>query len=118
MDSIATRNYATDEGNTWVVGGKLVIKEGAEVEGLPGGEGAYTLPNATATRLGGVKVGSGLNVTDGKISVAGATADKLGGVKLAQNQADTKATDVAGLVTAFNDLLAKLKAAGIMAADT
>lgn len=52
-----------------------------------GGE-AYVLPPATASTLGGVKVGSGVSVTgDGTISVQGytlpaATADTLGGVKV------------------------------------
>jgi len=39
------------------------------------------------------------------------------GLPVAENQADSTATDVAGLVTDFNALLAKLKAAGLMAAD-
>jgi hypothetical protein len=39
------------------------------------------------------------------------------GLPAAENQADSIATDVAGLVTDFNALLAKLKAAGLMAAD-
>ena len=39
------------------------------------------------------------------------------GLPVAENQADSTATDTAGLVTDFNALLAKLKAAGIMAAD-
>ncbi|WP_418791763.1 head fiber protein [Phosphitispora sp. TUW77] len=39
------------------------------------------------------------------------------GLPIAENQADSTATDVAGLVTDFNALLAKLKAAGLMAAD-
>lgn len=43
-----------------------------------------------------------------------ATTSALGGVKKAATQADSVATDVAGLVTDFNALLAKLKAAGIM----
>ena len=145
MDSIVTKNYSTDEGNTWVIGGKLIVEEGAEVEGLSGGGGeGYTLPNATATKLGGVKVGNGLNVSNGLLSVAPATADtiggvkvgtglsitagklsveaagaeSIGGVKLAENQADSTATALAQLVTDFNALLAKLKAAGIMAAGT
>lgn len=37
------------------------------------------------------------------------------GLPAAENQADSTATDVAGLVTDFNALLAKLKAAGLMA---
>ena len=35
----------------------------------------------------------------------------------AANQADSVATEVAALVTDFNGLLAKLKAAGLMTAD-
>lgn len=46
-----------------------------------------------------------------------ATAEALGGVKLAANQADSTADTVAALKGDFNDLLAKLKTAGIMAAD-
>jgi hypothetical protein len=39
------------------------------------------------------------------------------GLPAAENQPDSTATDAAGLVTDFNALLAKLKAAGLMAAD-
>ena len=39
-----------------------------------GGGGSYTLPTATPTRLGGVKIGDGINVeNDGTISVTGGT---------------------------------------------
>ncbi|BBN99163.1 head fiber protein [Sporolactobacillus terrae] len=44
-----------------------------------------------------------------------ATSSVVGGVKQAAIQADSTATDVAGLVTDFNTLLAKLRAAGIIA---
>lgn len=41
-----------------------------------GGGGGYTLPTATASRLGGVKIGSGVTVTaDGTISVEGGGSD-------------------------------------------
>ena len=43
-----------------------------------------------------------------------ATESALGGVKKAQTQADSVASDVSTLVSDFNALLAKLKAAGIM----
>ena len=46
-----------------------------------------------------------------------AAADALGGVLLAANQTASTATELAGLVTDFNTLLAALKTAGIMAAD-
>ena len=36
----------------------------------------------------------------------------------AENQSDSTATTIAGLVVDFNALLAKLKAAGLMAADS
>ena len=39
------------------------------------------------------------------------------GLPIAENQADSTATDATGLVTDFNALLAKLKAAGLMEAE-
>ena len=39
------------------------------------------------------------------------------GLPAAENQADSEATTIAGLVTDFNALLAKLNAAGLMAED-
>ena len=133
----ATKNYHTDGGNTWVVGGKMIFEEGATVEGLNGGGGSsYTLPTASTSTLGGVKVGSGLTITDGVLSADGvptASADTLGGVKVgsgltitdgvlsttpAANQAALEATELADVVTAFNALLTKLKTAGLMAADS
>lgn len=65
--------------------------------GTGGGSGeGYTLPPASATTLGGVKIGSGINVTaDGTISAEGgggssyvlppATPTTLGGVKVGNN---------------------------------
>ena len=47
-----------------------------------------------------------------------ATATELGGVKQAANIADSSATTVAGVKEALNSLLAALKAAGIMVADS
>ena len=105
------KNYNTDGGDTTVIGGRLVVEEGASVEGLPstGGE-SYTLPAATASALGGIKVGSGLSVTaDGTLSADGITP--------AANQAALEATEVSDVVTAFNALLLKLKTAGLMDAD-
>ena len=58
MDSIVTKNYATDGGDTWVVGGKLIIEDGAEVEGLDGGAGVSAvanLPVSTATAVAALK---------------------------------------------------------------
>ena len=69
----------------------------------------YTLPAATATKLGGVKIGTGVNVSsDGTISVS---------IPVAANVAASEASDVAGCVTSINAILTALKAAGLMEAD-
>ena len=91
------KNYTAHGGNETIIGGKLTFLPGAQVEGLADlldipEESTYTLPAATA--------------------------DALGGVKAAANQADSAATTVAGLKDDLNALLAKLKTAGIMVADT
>lgn len=114
--SYNTKNYTEQGGARTVIGGEIEIlagakikaDEGAEVEGFGGSE--YTLPPATDETLGGIIVGSGLSVEeDGTLSADGITK--------AANQADSTATDAAGLVTDFNALLDKLKAAGLMEPD-
>lgn len=108
MSTHVGKNYFDDGGDTLVIGGKLQVEEGAVVSGLPTGGGEYTLPAATADTLGGVKIGTGLSITEeGVLSADGITP--------AQTQEDCTATEVADVVTAFNSLLAKLKAAGLMA---
>ena len=49
----AATNYVTDGGATWVIGGKLIIKPGATVEGLEGGAGAKmeNVPDSSATKI-------------------------------------------------------------------
>lgn len=65
------------------------IKLGDEIKALESGGGSYTLPTATTSVLGGVKQGAA--------------------------QADSTASTIAGLVSDFNALLAKLRTAGIIA---
>lgn len=63
----------------------------------------YTEQGGEKTVIGGIlEIKEGASVT---------------GLPVAENQADSTATDVAGLVTDFNALLAKLKAAGLMESD-
>jgi hypothetical protein len=63
----------------------------------------YTEQGGEKTVIGGVlEIKEGASVT---------------GLPVAENQADSTASDVAGLVTDFNSLLAKLKAAGLMETD-
>lgn len=63
----------------------------------------YTEQGGEKTVIGGVlEIKEGASVT---------------GLPVLENQADSIATDVAGLVADFNSLLAKLKAAGLMETD-
>lgn len=43
----STKNYFTDGGDTLVVGGKLVVEAGAEVEGLEGAGGSTAWADVT-----------------------------------------------------------------------
>ena len=125
----SVKNYAAPGGGEWVLGGKLTVLEGAVVTGL-----TATAAPASAEALGGVKAETKA-VTDtveakigedAKLYVPGypesyvlpeAAAESFGGVKLAANQLDSTASTIAALNIEFNALLAKLKAAGIMAPD-
>ena len=112
-DTHNTKNYMAHGGNEFVIGGKLTFLPGATVEGgeglFDGGDSAYTLPTAAADTLGGVKIGSGLSITEqGVLSANGITP--------AASQADSEATTIAGLKEDFNTLLAALRTAGLMAA--
>ena len=123
--SYNTKNYTEQGGEKTVIGGTLEIKEGASVTGLS----ANPLLVATEETLGGVKAAAaGEDDTvevkigeDGKLYAptypTDATESVSGLVKKAANQADSIAEDTATLVTDFNALLAKLKSAGLMAAD-
>jgi len=105
--SYNAKNYTEQGGEVTHIGGSLVIDEGGSVSGLP----SSAIPVATASAVGGIKVGSGLSVTeDGTLSADGITP--------AANQAASEATTVAGLKDDFNALLTKLKAAGLMTADS
>jgi hypothetical protein len=67
----------------------------------------YTEQGGEKTVIGGVlEIAAG-----GKLTFAGAE------LKPAQVQADSSASTIAGLVTDFNALLAKLKAAGLMVSE-
>jgi hypothetical protein len=111
-DTYQTRNYTAHGGRETVIGGELIIRgtlsveEGATVSGLS----ANPLTAATASKLGGVKVGNGLSIAGGVLSVTNPLTP-------AANQAASEASDVEGLLADFNTLLAALKAAGIVAAD-
>ena len=120
------KNYMAQGGDRLVIGGSLEIQEGASVTGLP----PAVVAVATEEVLGGVlavakaetdtleaKIGEDHKLYVPPYTLPAAEAAALGGVLLAANQAASTATELSGLVTEFNTLLAALKAAGIMAAD-
>ena len=124
--SYNAKNYTEQGGEKTVIGGTLEIKEGASVTGLP----SAVVAVATEEALGGVlaaakaetdtleaKIGEDHKLYVPPYTLPAAEAAALGGVLLAANQAASTATELSGLVTEFNTLLAALKAAGIMAAD-
>ena len=112
MNDRVTKNYSKDGGDTLVIGGKLVIEEGAEVEGL------NDLPVASAETLGGVKVGTNLTIDENGVLSADnqtpgvASADTAGVVKVGTNLT----IDENGVPSADNQTpsAATTEAAGIM----
>lgn len=120
------KNYMAQGGDRLVIGGTLEILEVASVTGLP----SATVAAATETSLGGVlavakaetdtveaKIGEDHKLYVPSYTLPAAESGTRGGVLLTANQAASAATELSGLVTEFNTLLAALKAAGIMAAD-
>jgi hypothetical protein len=117
MSDYNSKNYMEQGGEKWVIGGTLEIQSGASVTGLS----ADPLLPATEETLGGVKAAT--KTAGDTVPVAVDVDGTLyvptypEAVTPAENQADSTATDTASLVTDFNALLAKLKAAGLMVAD-
>ena len=110
--SYSVKNYTEQGGEKTVIGGILEIKEGASVTGLPPAS-EYSVGGINAASKGAgdtveVKIGS-----DNKLYVPTYPT-----VPVAANQAASTAVDVAALLTDFNALLTKMKAAGLMAADS
>ena len=138
MSTYNAKNYTEQGGEVTHIGGSLVFDDGGTVSGFPysaatasklgavkigsgldvTSAGVVSVKAATAEAIGGVKVGTGLSATgEGVLSVKSAGASEVGGVKQAANQAASTAADVAGVVADLNALIGKLKTAGIMVAD-
>ena len=120
------KNYMAQGGDRLVIGGSLEILEGASVTGLP----PASVAAATEVAIGGIlaaaksetdtveaKIGEDHKLYVPPYTLPAAESVTLGGVMLTANQAASTATELSGLVTEFNTLLAALKAAGVMAAD-
>ena len=118
----SSKVFLTDNGDTLVINGKLVVSEDAIVEGLDDGGSSYELPIASASTLGGVKIGEGISIdSNGVISASGgesveeATTTTAGIVRQAAYKANVSPSSLSDIATEMNDLLEKLRTAGIMA---
>lgn len=111
--------FIDESGNPIDIGGGSVSVTWADITGKPTTFPASKLATARTISLTGGATGSAN--FDGSanaaiaVTLSAATTAAAGAVKQAAAQANSAATDVAGLVADFNALLAKLKAAGIMA---
>lgn len=114
--SYNAKNYTEQGGDVTHIGGKLIIEDGAEVEGLDGGGGSYTLPTASADTLGGVKAKTKDSETV-EVAVDGEGKLYVPAAPQAETQVDSTASDAETLKTDLNSLLAKLKAAGLMKSE-
>lgn len=117
--SYNTKNYTEQGGEKTVIGGTLEIEAGATVTGLA----ANPLLAATEINFGGIKAGAKEDIdtvpakigADGKLYVP--TYPVVPEIPVAEYQADSTAEDLPTLLADFNALLAKLKTAGLMAAE-
>lgn len=80
-------------------------------DGTPTPDPVYSIPPASASELGGIKVGNTLIM-----SMSGTLDVDLEAIRAA-NVAECEAEDVAGCVTSINAILTALKEAGMMEAD-
>lgn len=69
--------------------------EKEKLAGITAGANKYTLPNATSSTLGGVKIGSNVSVSSGTISVANASTSAKGVVQLTDGTSSTSTTTAA-----------------------
>lgn len=72
--------------------GLMSSTDKSKLDGIAEGANNYTLPQATTTTLGGVKVGSNISVSSGTISVADGTTAAKGVVQLSTTAGDSTTT--------------------------
>lgn len=105
--------------------GLMGKEDKAKIDGIDAGANNYTHPNTSGNKhiptggsAGQILVwgedGTAKWGEDKDTTYSAATESALGLVKKMPTQADSTASDVAGLVEDFNALLAKLKSAGLM----
>ena len=115
-----TKNYTEQGGEKTVIGGELVIEEGAKITGL---NASAELSPATKTKLGGIKADSKAETdtvevkigTDNKLYVP--TYPGVEDLPQMAKQDDSTADTVEALRADLNALLLKLQTSGLMASE-
>ncbi len=117
--SYNTKNYTEQGGEKTVIGGTLEIKAEATVTGLA----ANPLLAATESAFGGIKAGAKeeTDTISAKIGADGnlyvPTYPVVPDIPVVEYMADSVAEDLPTMLADFNSLLAKLRAAELMAAE-
>ncbi len=123
---VAARNYSAKSGGQFVEvyapGSRGVIVQLADAQTTTIGSGVITFGDggkfSTGTGAGcGFAVPRQTQATGGGKVQADLMVGHVVGMVPAANQADSEASDVAGVVSDLNDVLDALKAAGLMTAD-
>ena len=123
MGNPVVKNYIDPITGELVIGGEIQINGTMTVDENATVTGLTAAPlTAAGADLGGVKAAAAGAGDTVECKIDGTTKKLMvptyPDVPVAANQADSTATEVAGLVVDFNALLAKLKAAGLMTDDT
>lgn len=112
--SYNTKNYTEQGGEKTVIGGTLEVREGALITGLT----STAITAATEEVLGGIKAAQKTASETVPVKIGADSKLYIPASPVAANQTASIATTIAGLLSDFNALLAKLKAAGLMTDDT
>jgi hypothetical protein len=104
----AWQEIATTDAATTSKAGLMSASDKSKLDGIASGANnyTYTLPAATSSALGGVKVGTNISVSSGTISVANGSTSAKGVVQLssATNSTSTSLAATASAVKAAYDL--------------
>ena len=113
----ASGTIALDTAASQSAAGLMSAADKTKLDGIAAGANAYTLPVASSSAYGGIKVGNNLSITDGVLNytLPMAKADTLGGIKVGTNLSINASTGVLS-ATDTTYSAATQSAAGLMSA--
>ena len=92
----ASGTIALDTAASQSAAGLMSAADKTKLDGIAAGANAYTLPVASSSAYGGIKVGNNLSITDGVLNytLPMASASTLGGIKVGTNLSINASTGV------------------------